>query len=180
MDKLKALWTSVTEILNAAAEWIALLPIRMLMGYEFASAGFRKLDASETVWGDVPNWFAGTRGDFPFPFNVLPIELSWFLVTWTEILGGIGLFIGLFTRFWAVSLIIVTIVAIFGVHWPDEWNSLADLWKGYVITNNGFGNYRVPLLFLAMLFPLAFIGPGRVCMDRILSTHVFKMGDQKL
>ena len=78
------------------------------------------------------------------------------------------------TRFWAISLIIVTIVAIFGVHWPDEWNSLADLWKGYVITDKGFGNYRVPLLFLAMLFPLALRGPGRVCVDHLLSTKVFK------
>ena len=173
MDKLKALWKSVTDILDPAGEWIALLPIRLLMGYEFASAGFRKLDASDSFWGDVPNWFAGTQDDFPFPFNVLPIELNWFLVTWTEVLGGIGLFIGLFTRFWAASLIIVTLVAIFGVHWPDEWNSLADLWKGYVITDNGFGNYRVPLLFLAMLFPLLLLGPGRVCVDRILASRVF-------
>ena len=180
MDKLKALWSSVTDILNAASEWIGLLPIRLLMGYEFANAGFRKLNASETLWGDVPTWFAGNAGDFPFPFNVLPLELNWFLVTWTEILGGIGLFIGLFTRFWAMSLIIVTIVAIFGVHWPAEWESLGDLWKGYVITNNGFGNYRLPLLFLAMLFPLTFMGPGRVCVDQILATRIFKVGENKL
>ena len=91
------------------------------------------------------------------------------MATWTEILGGICLFFGLFTRFWAFSLVVVSIVAISGVHWPDDWNSLAELWKGYVITDKGFGNYRVPLLFIAMLFPLIFVGAGKLSIDHILA-----------
>ena len=91
------------------------------------------------------------------------------MVTWVEILGGFALLFGLFTRFWAFSLLVVTFVAIFGVHWPDDWESLAELWKGYAITNKGFGNYRVPLLFVAMLFPLVFLGPGKLSVDRFLA-----------
>jgi putative oxidoreductase len=91
------------------------------------------------------------------------------MATWAEILGGLCLFFGLFTRFWAFSLIIVSIVAISGVHWPDDWNSLGELWKGYAISNKGFGNYRVPLLFIAMLIPLVFQGPGKLSIDRLLA-----------
>ena len=171
MDKLKALWNSIVDILESASVWIALLPIRLLMSYEFASAGFNKFNASETLWGDVPSWFANSQSGYPFPFNVLPIELNWFLVTWAEILGGLALLIGLFTRFWSFSLIIVTVVAIFGVHWPDDWNSLAELWKGYAVSNKGFGNYRIPLLFLAMLFPLVFLGGGKLSLDHVLAKH---------
>ena len=169
MDKLTSLWKSVTDILDPAGQWVALLPIRLLMGYEFYKAGMMKFNGN--------NWFANVQDNFPFPFNVLPVELSWFMATWAEILGGIALFIGLFTRFWAFSLIVVTIVAIFGVHWPDDWSSLGELWKGYAITDKGFGNYRVPLLFLAMLFPLVFMGPGRASVDHVLATKVFNKGN---
>jgi putative oxidoreductase len=166
MDKLIALWNSVTDKLDAAGGWCALLIIRLLMGYEFARAGFMKFNGN--------NWFTNVQDNFPFPFNVLPVELSWFLATYTEIIGGICLMLGLFTRFWAFSLIVVTIVAIFGVHWPDEWSSLAELWQGYAITDNGFGNYRVPLLFLAMLIPLVMSGPGRLSLDNVLAKTVFR------
>jgi putative oxidoreductase len=115
------------------------------------------------------NWFANVQDDFLFPFNYVPVEISWFMATWLEILGGLGLFFGLFTRFWAFSLVVVSIVAISGVHWPDDWNSLAELWKGYAITDKGFGNYRVPLLFIAMLIPLVFLGPGKLSIDKVLA-----------
>jgi len=100
---------------------------------------------------------------------VVPVEISWFLATWTEILGGVGLALGLFTRFWAAGLVVLTVVAIAGVHWPTEWSSLAELWKGYAITDKGFGNYRIPLLFIAMLVPLVFMGGGKLSADRLLA-----------
>lgn len=160
MQKFTALWKKVTDILDPTGDWIALLPIRLLMAYEFGKAGMTKFNGS--------NWFGRFQEDFIFPFNVIPPEVSWFMATWGEILGGIALFLGLFTRFWAATLIIVSIVAISGVHWPDDWSSLAELWKGYAITDKGFGNYRVPLLFIAMLFPLVFMGPGKLSLDHIL------------
>ena len=170
MDTLTALWQRVTGILDPIGDWIGLLLIRLLMAYEFASAGLRKLDASETLWGDVPSWFANSLGNFPFPISMLPASFNWFMVTWVEILGGFALALGLFTRFWAFSLVIVTWVAIMGVHWPGEWNSLAELWNGYRVTRDGdSGNYRIPLLFLAMLIPLVFAGAGKLSVDQILS-----------
>jgi len=161
MDSLIKLKTQVVGMLDSAGDWFALLPIRLLMAYEFGRAGMMKLNGN--------NWFANVQDNFPFPFNVVPVEISWFMATWMEILGAAGLVLGLFTRFWALGLIVVTIVAISGVHWPDEWSSLAELWKGYAVSDKGFGNFRIPLLFLVMLLPLVFQGAGKLSLDNIFA-----------
>lgn len=161
MDSLIKLKTQVVGMLDSAGDWVALLPIRLLMAYEFGRAGMMKLNGN--------NWFANVQDNFPFPFNVVPVEISWFMATWMEILGAAGLVLGLFTRFWALGLIVVTIVAISGVHWPDEWSNLAELWKGYAVSDKGFGNFRIPLLFLVMLLPLVFQGAGKLSLDNIFA-----------
>ncbi len=161
MKQLLALKDRITAILDPAGDWVALMPIRLLLAYEYGKAGFMKLNGN--------NWFGNVQENFPFPFNVVPVDISWFLATWFEILGAFGLVVGLFTRFWAFSLIVLTIVAIGGVHWPDDWNSLAELWKGYAVSDKGFGNYRIPLLFIAMLVPLIFTGAGKLSIDHILA-----------
>ncbi len=161
MTSLVTLKNQVTDTLDGVGDWVALLPIRLLMAYEFGRAGLMKLNGS--------NWFANVQDNFPFPFNVVPVEISWFLATWTEILGAIGLALGLFTRFWALGLVVLTFVAIAGVHWPDSWDSLAELWKGYSVSDKGFGNFRIPLLFGAMLVPLVLMGPGKLSLDELLA-----------
>ncbi|MDH3810875.1 MAG: DoxX family protein [Gammaproteobacteria bacterium] len=166
MSALVNLRNRIVDTLDPAGHWFALLPIRLLMAWEYGRAGMMKYNGN--------NWFANVQDNFPFPFNIIPVEISWFLATWAEILGGVCLLLGLFTRFWAFSLIILTIVAIAGVHWPDQWDSLAELWKGYTITDKGFGNYRVPLLFMAMLFPLVFAGGGKFSLDHVLFTKLSK------
>jgi putative oxidoreductase len=163
MNKLHRYWKRVVGVLDPAGDWLALLPIRLLMAYEFGKAGLMKFNGN--------NWFANVQDNFPFPFNVIPTEISWFIATWAEILGAAGLVLGLFTRFWAFSLIILSVVAIAGVHWPDDWSSLAELWKGYAVSNKGFGNYRIPLLFIVMLIPLVFKGAGKLSVDHWLSKH---------
>lgn len=161
MNSLIKLKERVVNVLDPAGDWFALLPIRLLMAYEFGRAGQMKLNGN--------NWFANVQDDFPFPFNVIPVEISWFLATWTEVLGAAGLVLGLFTRFWALGLIVVTLVAISGVHMPDDWSSLSELWKGYAVSDKGFGNFRIPLLFVAMLVPLVFKGAGKLSLDNILA-----------
>ena len=162
MDVLIDLKNKVVGVLEPAGDWVALLPIRLLMAYEFGTAGMKKFNGN--------NWFANYQDDFLFPFNYVPVEISWFMATWAEILGGFCLIFGLFTRFWALSLIVISLVAISGVHWPDDWNSLAELWESYAISRKSdtHGNFRVPLLFIAMLFPLVFKGAGRISIDHYL------------
>ena len=161
MNKLHMFWKRVVNVLDPAGDWVALLPIRLLMAYEFGKAGMMKFNGK--------NWFGNVKENFPFPFDIVPVEISWFLATWFEILGAIGLLVGLFTRFWAFSLIILTVVAIGGVHWPDDYSSFGELWKGYAVSDKGFGNFRIPLLFLAMLFPLVFKGGGKFSVDHVLA-----------
>ena len=160
MNRLRALWEAVTAALAGAGQWLSLLPLRLILAWEFWEAGVEKL-AGE-------NWFDSVRADFPFPFNVISADTSWFLATWTELLGGLGLALGLFTRFWSAGLIVLSIVAIAGVHWPAEWNSLVELWQGYSVSDRGFGNYKLPLLFIVMLLPLVFFGAGKASLDYVL------------
>ena len=168
MDKLLGYYQRVVGWLECAAVYGGgLLLIRILMAYEFGKAGFSKLNGS--------NWFGNVQDNFIFPFNVIPVDVSWFLATWFEILGAFGILFGLFTRFWAFTLIVISIVAISGVHWPAEWSSLSELWESYRITKqDGSGNFRVPLLFIAMLIPLVVHGAGRLGVDHYLAKRFFK------
>ena len=168
MDKLTGYYKKVVDWLDCAAAYGAgLILIRLLMAYEFGKAGLGKLRGE--------NWFERIQDNFIFPFNVIPTDISWFLATWFEILGAFGILLGLFTRFWAFTLIVISIVAISGVHWPAEWNSLGELWESYRVTKqDGSGNFRIPLLFIAMLIPLVFHGAGKLSLDNVLSKRFFK------
>ena len=163
MQALLDLRRSIVGTLDASGEWVALLLIRLLMAWEFGRAGLMKLNGT--------NWFGNVKENFPFPFNVVPVEISWFLATWFEILGAIGLVLGLFTRFWAFSLVILSIVAIAGVHWPESYGSFSELWESYSVSKKSdmHGNFRIPLLFIAMLLPLMFVGAGKLSLDNILA-----------
>lgn len=148
--------------------WLGLLSLRILLGWDFFESGLEKLHGE--------NWFADIQDRFPFPFNLVPPEISWQMATWFELVGGIALLIGLGTRFFSLSLIVLTLVAIASVHWPESWATWGELMQGYVFTDNGQGNFKLPVLFIGMLLPLLLMGPGRLSLDawlrqRILSSE---------
>ncbi|MGB5620874.1 MAG: DoxX family protein [Gammaproteobacteria bacterium] len=160
MNILTSGWVRLTEILERIGDWVPALFLRILLGWEFYEAGLAKYRGE--------NWFGSIQDKFPFPFNVVPPELSWLLATWTELLGGAMLVLGLFTRFWSISLIILTIVATAAVHWPESYSSFGELLQGYAISNKGFGNFKLPVIFLVMFLPLLFNGPGKASLDYLL------------
>lgn len=170
MNKFVQLNNNLTQQLNAAAPWVALLLLRMLIGWEFLEAGLEKYNGE--------NWFGHIQDNFPFPFNIVPVDVSWFMATWFEIIGGGALIIGAFTRFFSFSLIILTIVAALAVHMPEQWSTLSELAKGYAISDKGYGNFKLPLLFLVMLIPLVFIGGGKLSLDSLI-TKITGLGDNK-
>ncbi len=143
---------------------VSLLLLRLILAFEFGEAGLEKLEGE--------NWFAHVQEQFPFPFNRVPTDLSWAMATWTEIIAAALLAAGLATRFSAFSLLILTGVATASVHWPESWSSFTDLWMGYAITDKGQGNFKLPLLFALMLWPLVFVGPGRISLDAIVAHTV--------
>jgi putative oxidoreductase len=163
-------WQGLTARLNGAGETIPALVMRLVMGWEFFNAGLAKYNGS--------NWFDDIRDQFPFPFDVVPTALSWQIATWFELVGAVCLWLGLATRFWAFNLLFLTFVATAAVHWPDMWSMWSDLLAGYSISNNGHGNFKLPLLFVVMLLPLVFNGPGKVSLDH-LAARWFGAGGER-
>lgn len=160
-NTLSERWLALTERLDGVGEWLAPLGLRLLLAWEFWEAGIEKLRGE--------NWFAGIQSDFPFPFNIAPPDLSWAMATWFEIIGALALLLGLGTRFFAFTLLVLTAVATASVHWPDDWSTLAELAKGYAISDKGFGNFKLPLIFAVMLLPLVLRGAGKFSLDAVLS-----------
>ncbi len=147
--------------LEALGTWLPALFLRLVLAWEFGEAGFEKLHGS--------NWFANVT--FPFPFNLLPPDISWSIAIFFEIVGAFALAFGLATRFFSISLIILTVIAIASVHWPEQWSSLSELLKGYRISDaeqDGFGNYKLPLLYILMLIPLLLNGAGKLSVDYLI------------
>jgi putative oxidoreductase len=145
------------DALDHLGLWIGLLSLRLLLAWEFGEAGFEKLHGS--------NWFADIQDQFPWPFKLIPADINWALATGFEVVGAIALVVGLGTRFFSASLIVLTVVAMFSVHWPESWTTWAELLKGYALTNDGFGNFKLPVIYIAMLLPLVLMGPGRLSLD---------------
>ncbi|MFJ2983546.1 MULTISPECIES: DoxX family protein [unclassified Pseudomonas] len=149
--------TRTLSHVDRLGNWSADLPLRLFLAWEFFESGREKLNGS--------NWFGDLQGSFPFPFNVLPPELNWQLSMWAELLLPLLLVLGLGTRLASAGLMVITVVAIAAVHWPMQWSSLAELAQGYTITDRGFGNFKLPLIYLVALLPLLLKGAGRLSLD---------------
>ena len=138
------------------------LALRLLLAWEYWEAGSTKLNGT--------NWFQHIQEKFPFPFSVIDPDISWFLATWFEILGAIALLIGLGTRYASLSLIVLTTIAAIAVHIPPEgWSSASDMLSGYAISDEGEGNYKLPLIYIVMFIPRLVMGHGRLSIDFLIA-----------
>jgi len=137
-------------VADQIGNWLPGLCLRLMLAWEFWEAGIEKLNGS--------NWFNDIADRFPFPFSVIPTEISWQMATWFEVGGALCLAIGLATRFVSVSLVILTIVAWSAVHAGN----------GYNVCDNG---WKLPLLYLVMFVPLVFQGPGNLSIDRWIAAR---------
>ena len=160
-SSLFAVYDKMIALLNDCAAPLPPFLFRLILAYEFWEAGMMKYSGE--------NWFSHIT--FPLPFSLLSNDMLWTMGTWIEIIGAIALLLGLGTRFFSLALIILTLVAINTVHWPDEWNTLAELWQGYAISDKGHGNFKLPLLYLIMFMPLLFNGPGKWSLDYVLTQY---------
>lgn len=116
MQSLHALYDRFTDG-TRHFDGVASLLLRLILAPVLIAAGWEKLTGE--------NWFGYQLESFPFPFNVLPAELSWFLASWTEFLGGILLLLGLGTRLVAIPLAVTMFVAGWAVHLDNGWPAVA-------------------------------------------------------
>ena len=151
MNTLLNPWRFAVTKLNSVHPYVSTLGLRLLLAYEFWESGVMKFGGA--------NWFADIMQQFPFPFNIIPADVSWQLATWSELLGAIALVLGFGTRFFSLSLIIVTIVAWYAVHAGN----------GYNVSNNG---WKLPLIYLVMFVPLLLGGAGRLSLDYWMKTRL--------
>lgn len=150
MQAIMSLVYGTFGLLNKLGEWLPQLGLRLFLAYEFWEAGVEKFNGT--------NWFTDFTDNFPFPFSVIPADISWLMATWTELAGAVALVVGFATRFAVASLIILDLVAWYSVH--------AD--SGYNVCSNGF---KLPLMYLIMFIPLLLSGPGKASID-----HLFAKG----
>lgn len=154
-------WTGLKALLgqlDRLGAWLPQLGLRVLLAYEFWQSGVEKLKAT--------NWFHEIHDSFPFPFNLVPPEISWQLTTAMELVGPIALVLGLGTRFFSLSLASLTVVAWTSVH----------AGHGYNVCDNG---WKLPLIYLVMFLPLIFSGPGRLSLDAWLRGR-FLSGERRI
>jgi putative oxidoreductase len=154
-------WQALTERLHGVGEWLSPLGLRLLLAWEFWASGLAKHRG--------PDGFADVHAGVPFPFYLAPASLGWSLATWLEIVGAAALLLGLGTRLFAFSLLVLTMAATAPVQWPAQWSSPGGLAMGYGIDDPGHGGVELPLLFAAMLLPLVFRGAGKLSLDALVA-----------
>lgn len=112
------------------------LVLRLALAVVFGHAAYLKLTGE--------NWFAYVQDRFWWPFNLLPADLAWPLVTGLETLGAAALLAGFGTRTAAGILFVLTLFTASVAHAPVDWTAPAS----------------TPYLLLAMLATLTLTGPG--------------------
>jgi putative oxidoreductase len=119
-------------------DW-GLLILRLAVGGAMLTHGWAKLSHFGEKAPEFMN-FLGLGG-----------TTSLALVVFAEFLCSILLILGLFTRLATIPLIITMKVAIFMVHWQD-----------------GFGEFELAFLYLAIYAALFFSGAGAYSVDALL------------
>jgi putative oxidoreductase len=126
------------------------IPIRLALGAVFVAHGAQKVLGS---FGG-PGWAKFTSFPAPYPF-MRPAWLWMGLAAVSELIGGILVILGLFTRVGAFLLFCTMLVAVAGVHWPG----------GFFAP----GGIEYPLSLLAMSLALLISGGGMASADLAMS-----------
>ena len=143
MNTLVTIFYDWSRIIASYLTWAAPLSVRITVGWVFMGTGWTKLMHLSQI---IENF----RGlGIPAPEILTPF------VSGVEFVGGILLLVGLLTRFAAVPLMVVMIVAIASAKWADV-DSLE--------TFLGFEEVS----YFVMFAWLAIAGPGPISLDHLL------------
>lgn len=113
--KLNTLNTQINNQLYKA-NFLPLLAIRLYLAPVFIMAGWHKY----VHFSDMVQWFGNSEWGLGLPFAPLMVALAII----AELLGGIALLLGVFTRGFSVMLLVTMVVAIFKVHLQNGWHAI--------------------------------------------------------
>ena len=135
-------------------QW-APLPLRLIIGYGFVAHGWAKLRRG-------PEGFAKLLDQIGAP---LPEVTAW-VSTLIEILGGLAILAGAFVAVVSVPLIMMMLVAMFTVHLRYGFSAINTI--GLTADGPQFSppGYEVNLLYIAGLLALILGGAGPLSIDR--------------
>jgi putative oxidoreductase len=139
---------SKTEIRDRSAVDWALLIARVVVGVIFMAHGAQKLFGA--FGGPGLAGIVGMLG---------PVG---YLVTIGEFFGGLGLVLGVLSRFSAASIIVIMLGAIAMIHGKVGFFMN---WAG----NQGGEGFEYHLLAIGTLLPIVIAGPGRFAVERLVS-----------
>lgn len=128
-------------------ERLAVLILRLFLGFSFMMHGSQKLLGAFGGGG-----VAGVAGMLS-KLGLEPSQILAWVLSITEFVGGVCVFLGFLTRFWAAGLVIDMAVAIFKVHGAN----------GFFASKNGF---ELPLAFGVMALVILLTGSGSLSVDR--------------
>lgn len=151
IDKLAGLRTKALEKLDGGRDF-ALLLGRLGVGLVFVSTGWGKVHSLDKVTAFF------TELGIPAP------GLNAVVASFSELLCGSALVLGVLTRLATIPLIVTMIVAILTAKRKDL-HGLFDL--------VGFDEFT----YLVLLVMLAFLGPGHWAVDRFLASRFFPKKD---
>ncbi|HEX5136236.1 MAG TPA: DoxX family protein [Planctomycetota bacterium] len=137
------MWT--LQFLGKFRHFVPLL-LRAMVGCSFAfSHGYGKIVSADGF--DGGRIFAAQASGSAPAFLL-------YIAAWTEFLAGVGLVVGLFTRWAAIGILCVMGYAIFKVHWA----------AGFAMQNGG---YEMALMYAVMSLCIMAMGPGSLSLDRL-------------
>jgi putative oxidoreductase len=137
--------------LPAQLSEVASLVVRVIVGIIIAAHGWEKL----TVIGPA-NFGQGFLAPSGVP---LPIFMG-YVVTFTEVIGGILLIVGLLSRLVALLLTINLVIA----------TLLVNIHVGLLSSTSGVGA-ELPLALIAGFLAILSAGPGRLSLDYLLGVE---------
>ena len=132
-------------------QWLGLLALRVAAGCAFVIHGAQKIPLKwgEFDWGAA--WVAKMAGVAPTPLL--------YAAAWTELLAGLGLVLGLLTRWSSIGICCVMGYAILKVHWNDP-----------------YAQKELAFAYGAAALVLVTFGGGPVSLDRLILERKGKDG----
>jgi putative oxidoreductase len=140
-------------------QW-ATLPLRLIIGYGFIAHGWAKLSRG-------PEGFARLLEQIGAPFP----EVTAWMSTFIEILGGLAILAGAFVAVVSIPLIVMMLVAMFTVHLRYGFSAINTI--GLTADGPQFGppGIEVNLLYIAGLLALSLGGAGPFSIDKLLARN---------